>query len=151
MVRALLLKNNPGRDERENAKWQTLQVSTLSIASCIGRILIGILFSGLLLFCGHSNFSSDRCNCGLRKAQRNEARLVHLHSGHVVPRLSAGRPRCSGRRTPTIRGYLSWYFVRWGFCPLADHHDRMVWNWCARSFVSVGTVEANLTFRDPFF
>ena len=43
MARALALKGNTSLDERENAKWQTLQVSTLSIASCIGRILIGTL------------------------------------------------------------------------------------------------------------
>ena len=42
MARALALKRNTGLDERENAKWQTLQVSILSIANCIGRILIGI-------------------------------------------------------------------------------------------------------------
>jgi len=42
MARALALKDNASPDERENVKWQTLQVSTLSIASCVGRILIGI-------------------------------------------------------------------------------------------------------------
>jgi hypothetical protein len=41
MARALALKDDTGPDEQENARWQTLQVSTLSIASCIGRILIG--------------------------------------------------------------------------------------------------------------
>jgi len=41
MARALVLKDNASPDEQENVKWQTLQVSTLSIASCIGRILIG--------------------------------------------------------------------------------------------------------------
>ena len=54
MARALVLKNNPSPDEQENVKWQTLQVSTLSIASCIGRILIGIRFSGLMLPCNDS-------------------------------------------------------------------------------------------------
>ena len=54
MARALVLKNNPSPDEQENVKWQTLQVSTLSIASCIGRILIGIRFSGLMLSCNDS-------------------------------------------------------------------------------------------------
>lgn len=42
MARALLLKHDTNPGDRENAKWQTLQVSTLSIASCVGRILIGI-------------------------------------------------------------------------------------------------------------
>ena len=41
MARALALKGGASPDEQDNAKWQTLQVSTLSIASCIGRILIG--------------------------------------------------------------------------------------------------------------
>ena len=41
MARALALKDGASPDERENAKWQTIQVSTLSIASCISRILIG--------------------------------------------------------------------------------------------------------------
>ena len=45
MTRALALKDNASPDERENVKWQTLQVSTLSIASCLGRILIGISLS----------------------------------------------------------------------------------------------------------
>ncbi|KAF9652133.1 MFS general substrate transporter [Thelephora ganbajun] len=42
MARALVLKDNASPDERENMKWQALQVSTLSIASCVGRILIGV-------------------------------------------------------------------------------------------------------------
>jgi MFS family permease len=46
MACALALKDNPDAGEEENVKWQTLQVSTLSIASCIGRILIGIFPSG---------------------------------------------------------------------------------------------------------
>ena len=42
-------------DEQENVKWQTLQVSTLSIASCIGRILIGdCLFRVLYLAMFHT-------------------------------------------------------------------------------------------------
>jgi MFS family permease len=42
MARALALKDNADAGEEENVRWQTLQVSTLSIASCVGRILIGI-------------------------------------------------------------------------------------------------------------
>jgi hypothetical protein len=42
MARALAFKGNASSDEEENVKWQTLHVSTLSIASCVGRILIGI-------------------------------------------------------------------------------------------------------------
>lgn len=41
MARALALMDDASPDEQENAKWQMLQVSTLSIANCIGRILIG--------------------------------------------------------------------------------------------------------------
>jgi len=41
MARALALKDDTDPNEQENVKWQTLQVSTFSIASCIGRILIG--------------------------------------------------------------------------------------------------------------
>lgn len=48
MTRALILKDDPSPDERESVKWQTLQVSTLSIASCIGRILIGNCLSRVL-------------------------------------------------------------------------------------------------------
>jgi len=43
MARALALKDATNLDEQENVKWQTLQVSTFSIASCIGRILIGVI------------------------------------------------------------------------------------------------------------
>lgn len=46
MARALVLKDNASPDEEENAKWQTFHVSMLSIASCIGRILIGIFLPG---------------------------------------------------------------------------------------------------------
>ena len=151
MVRALVLKSNPSPDERENAKWQTLQVSTLSIGNCIGRILIGIHLPGLLLFHDRSNFSSDRCDCRLWEAQRNEACLVHLYGGRVVHSLSVGRPRCSGHRAPTICGHPSWDFVRWGLWPHTDHHDRMVWNGCAQSFVSVRTAETNLPFGIHFY
>ena len=45
MARALALKDEAIPDERENVKWQIIQVSTLSIASCIGRVLIGSDFS----------------------------------------------------------------------------------------------------------
>ena len=48
MTRALVLKDNTSLDEEENVKWQTLHVSMLSIANCIGRILIGILPTGVL-------------------------------------------------------------------------------------------------------
>ena len=41
MARALALKDGASPDEGENVKWQTIQVSTLSIASCTGRVLIG--------------------------------------------------------------------------------------------------------------
>ena len=44
MTRALVLKDNASPDEEESVKWQTFHVSALSIASCIGRILIGIFF-----------------------------------------------------------------------------------------------------------
>ena len=47
MARALVLKDNPSPNEEEYVKWQTLQVSALSIASCIGRILIGIFSFGV--------------------------------------------------------------------------------------------------------
>jgi len=50
MARALVLKDNTSPDERENMKWQALQVSALSIASCIGRILIGIHLYGVFSF-----------------------------------------------------------------------------------------------------
>ena len=94
---------------------------------------------------------SDRCDCRLWKTQGAEAYLVHVYSGHVVPHLSVGRPLCSGRRTPAIRGYLGRNFVRWGFRPLADYCHRVVWNGYAQSFVSVGTAVANLFFGVPFY
>lgn len=43
MARALVLKHNASPDNQEYAKWQTLHVLTFSIASCIGRILIGAI------------------------------------------------------------------------------------------------------------
>lgn len=48
MARALVFKGNAASGEEESMKWQALQVSTLSIASCAGRILIGIFPSILL-------------------------------------------------------------------------------------------------------
>ena len=42
MARALLLGDGASPSEEENAKWQTHLVSTLSIANCLGRVLIGI-------------------------------------------------------------------------------------------------------------
>jgi len=144
MARALTLKDNPSPDERENMKWQTLQVSTLSIASCVGRILIGIHLSELLLFCDDSNLLSDRCNCRLWKAQRDQARSVHLYSGHVLPHLSAGWPSRSGHQTATIRGHLGWDFVWRGVRSLTNYHHRMVWNGYAQSYFSVGTPGINL-------
>lgn len=42
MARALASKGNAASGEEENMKWQALQVSTLSIASCVGRISIGL-------------------------------------------------------------------------------------------------------------
>lgn len=49
MSRALVLKGGANPDEQEYMKWQTLQVSTMSIASCVGRIAIGIQFPVQLL------------------------------------------------------------------------------------------------------
>jgi len=136
MARALILKDNANLDEREKMKWQTLQVSALSIASCVGRILIGTRLSESLLFCNDLNFLSDRCDCRLWKAQRDEARSMHLYSGHVLPCFSAGWPLRSEHRTPTIRCRLGWDFVWWGVRPLADYHHRMVWNgYASHSFL----------------
>jgi len=42
MARALALKDGARPDEQEHVKWQTLQVSTMSVASCLGRVLIGV-------------------------------------------------------------------------------------------------------------
>lgn len=67
MARALALKDDTSPDEQENVRWQTLQVSTLSIASCIGRILIGAHLSGFPLSYDDQNLLLDRCNCRLRK------------------------------------------------------------------------------------
>lgn len=90
MARALALKDNPGLDEEENVKWQTLQVSTLSIASCAGRILIGIFFSrGTALT--RLNLP-DRCDSGLCKSQRDETCLVSLCSRRIFPHFSVGGP-----------------------------------------------------------
>ena len=151
MARALVLQGNPSPDEQENVRWQTLQVSTLSIASCFGRIFIGICLSECYyIFCDGQNLLSDRCNRRLWQAQGDEARLVSLHGGHVLPRLSVGWPSHSGHRTLTIRGFLGWDFVRWGVRPLTDYHHRMVWNGYAQPFVSIGTAGANLPFGVPF-
>lgn len=43
MARALLLESDAGPDDIEYVKWQTLHVSTLSVASCVGRLLIGVI------------------------------------------------------------------------------------------------------------
>ena len=149
MARALVLRDNAGSDERENMKWQTLQVSTFSIASCVGRILIGIRYSGLLSFCNGLNLLSGRCDCRLWKAQRDEARSMHLYSSHMLPYFSVGWPPRSGRQTPTIRGHLSWGFVWRGVRSLADYHHRMVWNGCAQSFICVGTTGIDPPFGIP--
>ena len=74
MARALALKDNPGLGEEENVKWQTLQVSTLSIASCIGRILIGIflsecLFDEVKTFCRVGVTADFANHKGMRRAQ----------------------------------------------------------------------------------
>ncbi|TDL18446.1 MFS general substrate transporter [Rickenella mellea] len=39
---ALLAKDKPNYNEKEASKWQNMQVSTISIANCLGRILIGL-------------------------------------------------------------------------------------------------------------
>jgi len=143
MARALVLKDDTSPDERENVRWQTLQVSTLSIASCIGRILIGICLSELPLFYDGPNALSDRCNCRLWEAQRDEARPVDLYSGHVLPYFPVGRPSRSGHQTPTIRGHPGWDFVWRGVRSLADYHHRMVRNGYAQSFTSVETTRIN--------
>ena len=134
MARALALKDGASPDERSNAKWQTIQVSTLSIANCIGRISIGSGPPAVEHF-AILTLQSDRCDCRLCEAQRNEAGLVHLHSGHDVPHFSTGRPLRSRRRALAIRGCLGWDFVRRGLRTLADNRDRVVWNGCARPFL----------------
>jgi hypothetical protein len=40
---ALFAKDNPAYDEKTAVRWQATQVSTFSIANCLGRILIGIV------------------------------------------------------------------------------------------------------------
>jgi hypothetical protein len=50
MARALVLKDGASPDEQEYMKWQTLQVSAFSIASCIGRVLIGTYLPEVQVF-----------------------------------------------------------------------------------------------------
>lgn len=40
---ALFVKGDPEFDERKAAQWQATQVSTISVANCLGRVLIGEL------------------------------------------------------------------------------------------------------------
>lgn len=47
---ALFAKGNTEFDEFESAKWQSMQVSILSIANCLGRIFIGIFIDVLHLY-----------------------------------------------------------------------------------------------------
>ncbi len=42
MAQALFARGDSNRDEAESSVWQAAQVSTLSLANCFGRILIGI-------------------------------------------------------------------------------------------------------------
>jgi hypothetical protein len=38
---ALFAKGDPEFDEKKASQWQATQVSTVSIANCIGRVMIG--------------------------------------------------------------------------------------------------------------
>ena len=69
MARALALKGNVRPDEEEHVRWQTTQVSTLSVASCIGRILIGDFLHRLLRNPTGLNILPLRNNSRLRKSQ----------------------------------------------------------------------------------
>ncbi|KAH9009957.1 MFS general substrate transporter, partial [Lactarius hengduanensis] len=42
IAQALFARGNPGYDEAESSAWQAAQVSVISLANCLGRILIGI-------------------------------------------------------------------------------------------------------------
>ena len=95
MARALAFKGGARPDEQETVKWQTLQVSSMSIASCIGRILIGIFSPGYSYF-DKVQLVLNRRHGGLGKTQRDEAYPVPLLGGRVLPRFSAGRSPCSG-------------------------------------------------------
>ena len=96
MARALALKGGASPDERENVKWQTLQVSSMSIASCIGRILIGIFLLGVQFYFHKVQLVLNRRHGGLGKTQGDEADPMPLFGGRVFPRFSAGWPPCSG-------------------------------------------------------
>lgn len=139
MACALALKDGTSPDEWENVKWQTLQVSTLSIASCVGRVLIGIRLPGLVLIYDGPNPLLDRRDCRLWKTKRDEACLVYLYGGHMLPHLSVGWTSCPGNRTPTICSCIGWNFVRWRVRPPTDNHHRVVWNGCAWLLVSART------------
>ncbi|KAI0337334.1 MFS general substrate transporter [Trametopsis cervina] len=43
ITQALFAKGDPEFDERKAAQWQATQVSTVSIANCLGRVLIGVI------------------------------------------------------------------------------------------------------------
>jgi hypothetical protein len=79
MARALVLKDNPNPSEEENLKWQLLQVSTLSVASCIGRLLIGIRSSGAQLYM--TDQTSPRIGVTTDFAKHKGIRSAQLISG----------------------------------------------------------------------
>ena len=105
MARVLLLRDDASPSEEESAKWQILQVSTFSIASCLGRILIGISLLKYLYF-NDSDTLMCRCNSRPRKAHRDETCSDYRDSGLVFPRFPARRSPCSGYRAPPICGLL---------------------------------------------
>lgn len=43
IVQALLAKDNPDYGDSESSRWQSIQVSTVSIMNCTGRIFVGII------------------------------------------------------------------------------------------------------------
>lgn len=130
MARALTLKDGATPDEQENVKWQTLQVSTMSVASCVGRMLIGICPSEMWLSLRCSNLLfMGRCNSRFCKAQGDETGSVHVDGGRLIFRFPVRWPSCSEYRTAAIRGHLGWDFVWCGVRTHTDHRHRMVRNW----------------------
>lgn len=121
---ALYAKGNPDYDEVISSQIQALQVSTVSIMNCIGRILIGSYYLRHLLILHSRCVAFPRPHRRFYKELSPASTIVlHLHRLHPFPNITSERIYHRRYGSLVESQCTSWPGLRESFWVISDYDD----------------------------
>jgi hypothetical protein len=128
VAQSLYAKNIPVYDEVESFKFQTLQVSAVSVMNCVGRIFIG---ERVWHSCTQTNkmVNFHRHIRGFCREQVGSAPgVLHSSSCHVFLHLSVSGNVYRGCEGAMEGQLVGRFLIRLLVWVIPDDHHRLVWN-----------------------